>query len=235
MPKPHPGAPDKDLLIEDVLEAARRWHEDIDDDLETLQALLRNVIDNQYLKASLESDTASPRRAPKPKKIIDRADSKKYTASALFKGETVDSIKKLGNFQHILIFFEKETGAQVKVRDWKNLFKTLNTLKETEAHHESQLRAIVQSTSSAEAKRKIKERFNLWVKGETTQELLYSTMLVTEFVRLWGSSDPKVRYEGLKRKNFIDSSRLESIEMDNPAPSESLEELIKRHQVVPNG
>ena len=161
----------------------------------------------------------------------------------------IDNLKTYGNFRYVKSVISKEFGFSIKANSWKNLYGQLYKIKNSIIENEKQLCVLVKDESSIKAlgnfdavKIKLSKILGIRLSARSWNELfnrikgVIFTFLpneILDYKRPVYTYEEKVRkFEEIKFQNFINSSRLEGIEVTKS--NLSMDELVKKYTEIGN-
>lgn len=148
-------------------------------------------------------------------------------ASAIANVTDIDELKSLGAYLELKRSLEGEFGNKLGVNGWQSFFYKLSTLKQAVFANKDYLVTVCQNNSFNESKKLISNLLSLRVTARGWNEL---NGKLKKIITVFSSDavDPYEYYEKTKQKKFIDSSKLEGLDVEVPDASESLESVLAR-------
>jgi len=165
------------------------------------------------------------------------SDNTSLKIPALDKINAIGLLKSLGPYRDIKYAIEKKLGIPLKANSWEQLFEKINQLSLAVDSNmglltlfladNKQLRAI---GPFFEAKKRVSELLALPIKARGWEQLESNLKRIVLAVSHREITDKAALFEKYKIHNFIHSSRLEGIYM-NDAPALKMEEVLDKYRV----
>lgn len=160
---------------------------------------------------------------------------------------SIDILKTYGNFRYVKGLISKEFGFSIKANSWESLYEQLYKIKSSIIENKKQLYVLVNDESSIKAlgnfdavKMELSKILGIKLSTRSWSELfnrfksVVFTFLPNEILndkRPFYTYEEKVKkFEEIKFQNFVNSSKLEGIEVTKS--SLSMDELVKKYTEI---
>lgn len=150
-------------------------------------------------------------------------------ASTILRASDIQELRTLGSYYEVKSSLEEELGSKLGVTGWKPLFEKIHILKKTVISNKNYLSAICEGNSFKESKNKISKLLKLKIKARGWRELKSKIKKIVDTF-CFSAFDPYEHYERTKLKKFINSSKLEGIEVQIPNEATSLEAVLAKYR-----
>jgi len=149
--------------------------------------------------------------------------------TAALKANDIEELKLLGSYFEVKNNIEKELGMKLGVRGWNSLFDKIKLLKKLIASNKSDFSVVCDENSFTKSKNIISKIIGLKVKAKSWNELRSKLEnLIIVFCN--NIFDPYEYYEKTKINKFINSSKLEGINIVVSDETHSLESILKKYK-----
>lgn len=144
--------------------------------------------------------------------------------------ENVEELKLLDSYLGLKNSLEEKLGFKLHVKSWVSLFERIDSLKVIVSKKKDELEKIADLQSFIEAKRQVVNvlGFRLNAKGRSKLKQMLQS-LISLFSNVKASAHE--RYESIKLKNFMHSSRLEGIKISDKKSKQSIESILAKYRV----
>jgi hypothetical protein len=140
------------------------------------------------------------------------------------------SLKAQGTYLSLKTAIESHIGFKLGVKGWQSLLSKILVIKNGLKCGSDYFETLIAKETLSASRKKIKEMLGIDIKATSTSQLHERfTLLVALFKA--EVFDPYEKYERNKRKNFVNSSRLEGIELPTDSPTVSRQDLISKYSV----
>lgn len=141
---------------------------------------------------------------------------------------SVEDLKTLASFKILKKNLQQVLGLEIKAGGWQKLYEKLELLKNSITQHEISLKALLQDEVLDPQRKAIKKMLSFKVLNNQEAELKANLVI---WLSLINALSPEQKYELNKRRNFINSSRLENIKL--PAqPNLSLDDVLNKYKAI---
>ncbi len=149
--------------------------------------------------------------------------------TAALKANDIEELKLLGSYFEVKNNIEKELGMKLGVKGWNSLFDKIKLLKKLIASNKSDFSVVCNENSFTKSKNIISKIIGLKVKAKSWNELRSKIEnLIIVFCN--NIFDPYEYYEKTKINKFINSSKLEGINIVVSDETHSLESILKKYK-----
>ena len=147
---------------------------------------------------------------------------------------SLESLKKYGPYHSIKKTIELKIGFRLGVKGWKDLYKKISAIKRYFECGHSDIDIIISANELSLAKTKLYEIFDIKIPAKSRSEL---SDMVTQLLSFFKKTSLTAheRYELNKRKNFINSSKLEGIDIPSIPNKMSLDDVLKKYKATNYG
>tara|TARA_R110002167_G_scaffold36624_1_gene115655 strand:- start:94 stop:573 length:480 start_codon:yes stop_codon:yes gene_type:complete len=141
----------------------------------------------------------------------------------------LETLKTLGSYFSLKNMIEESIGFKLGVKGWNSLLDKILTIK-VELKNRDYFNELISKEKLSDSKERIKKKLGVEIKARTKKQLnerfglLVSLFNVTVF-------NPFEKFEKNKRRNFINSSKLEGIQIESESENTSLDALINKYKV----
>lgn len=143
--------------------------------------------------------------------------------------DSIESLKLYGSYLAVKKHIEDRVGFKLGVKGWKDLYMRVSTIKSYIISNPDEIRSILARHKLKSAKESIYQALAVRIPARDLSELSSKIERLVAFFQP-SSLSPHERYERNKRRNFINSSKLEGIEIPNDPCNQSLEEIINKYK-----
>jgi len=167
------------------------------------------------------------------KKIIDNTSSR---IPDLYKIKDVETLKSFGSYTEVKIWVEKKVGVALKINGWNQLLKRIYDLSFSVNENIEKLIFLLDENkhlkelgSFPEAKKKVSTLLGLQIKARSWKQLERSLKSIVVAFRNRDMVDKSAIFEKNKIRNFIHSSRLEGIQL-NDTPALKMTDVLDKYR-----
>ncbi len=145
----------------------------------------------------------------------------------------LESLKNLGSYRTLKNSIESNIGFKLRVKGWESLLNKILTIK-VGLNNLNYFYDLISKEKLSDSKEKIKTKLGVEIKASTRKQLQERfDLLNSQFkAELFNQFNAFEKFEKNKRKNFINSSKLEGIKITNENENASLDELINKYKVA---
>lgn len=143
--------------------------------------------------------------------------------------ENLDALKSAGSYLCVKKNIETTLGIKLGVKGWDSLFGKLCLLKKTINSQPMQPEQSLSSLPLNTLKQRVWQLLQIKIAARTKSEYLASLKRLWRFF-LIEKFDPFKRFEEIKRRNFIESSKLEQLDLSDVQPFSSVQEVVKKYK-----
>ncbi len=160
---------------------------------------------------------------------------------------SIDNLKIYGNFRHVKGLISKEFGFSIKANSWESLYKQLYKIKHSIIENKNQLCILVKDESAIKAlgnidvvKIELSKILGVKLSTRSWNELInrfrnvvfafLPTELSNNKKQFYTFEEKVIKFEEIKFLNFVNSSKLEGIEVTKS--NLSMDELVKLYTEI---
>jgi viroplasmin and RNaseH domain-containing protein len=153
----------------------------------------------------------------------------KITIIEMQKISSLESLMECGSYLSVKNSIESQIEFKLGVNGWKSLYEKVSNIICYFKSEDSDLNNIVMINKLPIAKSRLYEIFDIKIPAKSQSEL---SEKVTKLICLFKVSDISAydKYERNKRRNFINSSKLEGITISNKSTKTPLEDILKKYK-----
>lgn len=153
----------------------------------------------------------------------------KASLQQVLQADRIDDLQKFGSFTEIKKAVETQLMLKLGVNGWASLLFKLNVLRATLSSNNARIDLARQEKKFSEARRVLSSQLGFRVTAKNRSEL--DSLIQTCSLYFFDNHfDPHRRFEEKKLKNFINSSKLEGINLPFPDEKASLESILAKHR-----
>lgn len=148
--------------------------------------------------------------------------------------DSLATLMECGSYLSVKKHIENKIGFKLGVRGWKELYRKISYIKNYLECQPANIDEVISSNDFSIAKKKIYEYLEVKIPADNKNELSKKiSRLISFFTNKNLSAYEK--YELSKRKNFINSSKLEGIEISSVSSGMSLEDILNKYKTGDHG
>jgi hypothetical protein len=155
----------------------------------------------------------------------------------LYKIKDIETLKSLGTYIEVRRWIAKKVDVPLKVSGWEELFQRINSLSFSVNENLEKLIFLLSENehlkelgSFSKAKEKISELLMFRIKSRSWKQLERNLKSIVVAFRNRDMIDKSVIFENNKIQNFIQSSRLEGIQISD-APALKMADIFDKYRV----
>ncbi|KPW55975.1 Uncharacterized protein ALO80_04189 [Pseudomonas caricapapayae] len=155
--------------------------------------------------------------------------SMKTSLQQVLQAEQIDDLKRLGTFIDVKKCIEAQLMLKLGVNGWMALCSKLEALRAALRANNASVQLAAREKTFKDARRRLSESlgFKITAKNQTELDRVIQTCSMYRFNH---ATDPHKRFEQNKRRNFINSSKLEGIHLHFTDEETSLEMILAKHR-----
>lgn len=138
-------------------------------------------------------------------------------------------LQTLGPFSELKLVLHSQLGMNVGARSWRSLYAMIRRIQAV-TRREGRDGPGGNSALSEVGRRRLSLALQRGAAGKKARSV--DTAALSRAISAIGqaAADPTIRYRMRRSRNFIQSSRLEGIDIQMPARSTSLDEILRKHR-----
>lgn len=154
--------------------------------------------------------------------------------------KTISDLKSYGEYKFVKKIINKTTGLDINSNDWESLFTQLNLISSSIEANKEKLQKLTDNDNSlkelgkfTKAKENISELISYKIKARSWVSLRDKVItLINVFIPIKTYVDKYEFFEKNKRVNFVNSSKLEDINIESTASSKNMADIISKYKVA---
>lgn len=140
-----------------------------------------------------------------------------------------DELKCFGSFKAVKCAIKNDLGAYIRAGSWMALHQKLHDLKTLIPELENQIETAIRDYEVEKSIKLIHRLTGLEFSCGTQDELERKITSLRALLSV-SVSDPFLRFEKNKVKNFINSSKLEGLDLEPADPSETMNSILAKYK-----
>lgn len=141
----------------------------------------------------------------------------------------INEIELFGSFDNLLKSVETQLSLDLNARNVSSLLEELERIKLCVQEKKKEIDEISKGSSFKDSKSRLSTLLKVDINAKNGRELeATKANLIDVFYSI--TTDPSVRFEEIKMRNFKNSSQLEGIELSTPEESTSLEKVLEKYK-----
>lgn len=143
----------------------------------------------------------------------------------------IEELKTHGSFNEVKQRLSAQVGFRLRARSWSGLLATICQIRQALTHRCDDINTALKGKSVHAIRSDLRRLIGVELPGRTLDCLRQQVeSLTSTFVFCQESESPAARYEKNKKRNFINSSRLEGLEIDENVSEQSLEQILAEYR-----
>ncbi|MBB4820474.1 hypothetical protein HNP29_003869 [Pseudomonas alcaligenes] len=147
---------------------------------------------------------------------------------------TIDELKEIGTFSEVRTLVQQELSVKLGARSWHGMLERMKRLHGLLSEMDSPLKTFAEHEPLADCRKALSATLELRVIA-TSIAALNTTVSRLNSLYCKKAFDPAARFEEIRLKNFISSSKLEGIEIHPASHTATLESIIAKYKRQSNG
>lgn len=143
----------------------------------------------------------------------------------------VDELKTFGSFSEVKQRLSAQVGFQLRARSWSTLLTMICQARQALICRRDDIDTALKGKSVQTIRSELRQLIGIELPGRTLDSLQQQIeSLVSAFAFCQKPQSPAERYEKIKKRNFINSSRLEGLEIKEDVSEQSLEQILAEYR-----
>ena len=144
---------------------------------------------------------------------------------------TVDELERYGSFSEAKRCLSAQVGFQLRARSWSTLRQMIYQARQALTHRRDDIDAALKGQSVQAVRSELRQLIGIELPGRTLESLQQQIeALIRAFAVSQAPQSPAERYEKIKKRNFINSSRLEGLEIKEDVSGQTLEQILAEYR-----
>ena len=141
---------------------------------------------------------------------------------------TVEELKTYGSFRRVKQQLSTQIGFRLHARSWNALVSVMRLVRQALTQRRGAIDTVLKGKSIHAIRSELRQLLGIDLPGQTIDSLRQQVeQLTSTFCQ--EPQSPAERYEEIKKRNFINSSRLEGLEIDDVS-GQSLEQILAEYR-----
>ncbi|SFJ13739.1 hypothetical protein [Nitrosomonas sp. Nm34] len=148
----------------------------------------------------------------------------------------IDDLKAIGTYIEVKIGIEEKIGVPLRVNGWSQLFNKIKSVSASINNNIEKLSILLCEENNLkeigqfyEAKKVISDIFSLQIKARSWRELKLKLKKISSAFKDGVTTDKHLLFEKNKIRNFINSSKLEGIQINEGLTSRSMADVLNKY------
>lgn len=143
----------------------------------------------------------------------------------------LEGLKAHGSFSEVKQRLSAQLGFRLRARSWSALLATICQIRQALTHRRDDIKTALKGRSVHAIRSDLSRLMGIELPGSTLDCLRQQVQsLASTFTFCQQSESPAARYEKIKKRNFINSSRLEGLEIEEDLSEQSLEQILAEYR-----